>query len=130
MNIFTAIYLWTRLQIVFFVSLCVYTRDRVYLDRLVTSFSANEVSEGTPLVISESRTFATAEEKRMPLHSYVGAVAGARAARWEPLSFLSRARIPMVGSRRGSPREGVSRGGRLPLTGILFTSREYCQRER
>jgi len=45
--------------------------------------------------------------------------------KWEPLSFLSRMHIH-GGDCRDSPREG-SFSWCLPLTDILFTSREYCQ---
>lgn len=53
-----------------------------------------------------------------------------RTRRDENLCPFSCKRISMVGYSRGSPREGSFSWCCLPLTGILFTSREYCQCER
>lgn len=100
-----------RLQIVFFVPFCIYTRNYIYLQRLVTFFFPLMKLTARPPYNFRVPDLRDRREKKVPLHSYVGAVAGARrTAGWEPLSFLLQAHIPWWGPPRLARGKGVSRG--------------------
>lgn len=119
-NIFVYIVNWSKLL------LCIiYTRNYVYLHRLIRLFSANQVS-GPSFIISESRTFATAE-KRSAVALTHGSGCGGECSEMRTSVLSLTSAYPWWGLLRLGRGKGVSRGACLPLTGILFTSCECCQ---